>query len=213
MSEINYTCSVGQLCHSSQLLKRNQLKKCSYPFDWIYCNLDVIIDCLETDFKIFLDKSHYINRSPFQCLHTKYGVPGLNNLFFNHHNPLMHIHHYNYFERCVNRFRELLLKPERKLFINMHINMEPNSMIDIKNQVINFNNKFSNYTNNYTLLVILHFANKPNRFHYLSIDNNIHFLELHTVSASGGINFNDNNDNIYLDNLLTNMYQYNVKST
>ena len=30
--EIKYTCSLGMLCHSSQILKNNNLKKCSYPF-------------------------------------------------------------------------------------------------------------------------------------------------------------------------------------
>jgi hypothetical protein len=50
MLEINYTYSLGNLCHGSQILKRNNYKKCSYPFD-----------CLEDDFNIFLDKSYYIN--------------------------------------------------------------------------------------------------------------------------------------------------------
>jgi hypothetical protein len=53
MLEINYTCSLGSLCHSSQILKRNNYKKCSYPFDWIFSNYDIIIDCLEDDFNIF----------------------------------------------------------------------------------------------------------------------------------------------------------------
>lgn len=60
MSEINYTCSLGSLCHSSQILKRNKYKLCSYPFDWIYSSCDTIIHCLEDDFHTFLDKSYYI---------------------------------------------------------------------------------------------------------------------------------------------------------
>jgi len=36
MLKINYTCSLGSLCHSSQILKQNKLKLCSYPFDWIF---------------------------------------------------------------------------------------------------------------------------------------------------------------------------------
>jgi hypothetical protein len=43
---INYTCSLGWLCHSSQILKRNNYKTCSYPFDWIFSGTNVIIDCL-----------------------------------------------------------------------------------------------------------------------------------------------------------------------
>ena len=84
MLEINYTCSVGSLCHSSQILKRNNYKKCSYPFDWIFSNYDIIIDCLEDDFNIFLDKSYYNIISETQCGHSKY----LYNMWW-HHNPLL----------------------------------------------------------------------------------------------------------------------------
>jgi len=84
MLEINYTCSLGSLCHSSQILKRNNYKKCSYPFDWIFSNYDIIIDCLIDDFNIFLDKSYYINISETKCGHSKYSY----NMFW-HHNPLL----------------------------------------------------------------------------------------------------------------------------
>ena len=53
MLDINHVCSLRSLCHSSQILKRNKYKLCSYPFDWIFSNCDTIIDCLENDFKIF----------------------------------------------------------------------------------------------------------------------------------------------------------------
>ena len=59
MLEINYTCSLGSLCHSSQILKRNKYKVCSYPFDWIFSNYDNIIHCIEDNFQSFLDKSYY----------------------------------------------------------------------------------------------------------------------------------------------------------
>ena len=61
MLEINYTCSLGNLCHGSQILKRNNYKKCSYPFDWIFSNCENIIHCIEDDFNIFLDKSYYVS--------------------------------------------------------------------------------------------------------------------------------------------------------
>ena len=34
--EINYVCSLGFSLATASLLKRNNLKKCSYPFDWIF---------------------------------------------------------------------------------------------------------------------------------------------------------------------------------
>ena len=204
MLEINYVCSLGSLCQSSQILKRNKYKLCSYPFDWIFSNCDNIIHCIEDNFNIFLDKSYYINISQTQCGHSKY----CGNVYsmFNHHNPLINIDHYNYYVRCVDRFKNLLQKQEHKLFIMIIVNMND---IDenIKNNIIDFNTKFSKKTYNYTLLVIFHIPNKEQNHHIFTYNDNIHFLELHTLSVSGGIEFN-NNDNIYLDNIIKSKYNF-----
>ena len=205
MLEINYTCSLGPLCHSAMILKRNKYKLCSYPFDWIFSNYNNIIDCIEDNFSIFLNKSYYINISPTKCGHSKYNLR-----MFNHHNPLINIDHYNYFVRCVNRFKILLQQSEHKLFITMigvnNINENTN------NKIIEFNNKFSKYTFNYTLLVILFIPNKEQNYHNFTYSNNIHFLELHILSKSNGTNFTNNNDNIYLDNIIKSNYNFNLKN-
>ncbi len=61
--EINNVCSLGTLCHTATLLKRNNLKISSYPFDWIFSNINIIIDCIEDDFNSFLDKKYYKNHT------------------------------------------------------------------------------------------------------------------------------------------------------
>ena len=53
------TCSIGTRCISSQILQNLNIKKESYPFDWIISNLDIIKHCIQDDFKIFLDKQYY----------------------------------------------------------------------------------------------------------------------------------------------------------
>ena len=206
MLEINYTCSLGHLCHSSQILKRNNLKLYSCPFDWIFSNCDNIIHCIEDNFNIFLNKSYYINISKNKCGHSKY-----NNQMFNHHNPLNNINDYNYYVRCVNRFKNLLQKQEHKFFIMILVNM---NNIDENNnkKIIEFNNKFSKYTNNYTLLVIFHIPNKKQNHHKFTYNDNINFLELHTLSVSRGECFANNYDNIYLDNILKSKYNFNLKN-
>lgn len=202
--EIKYTCSLGMLCHSSQILKNNNLKKCSYPFDWIFSSCNNIIHCIEDDFNIFLDKSYYISKSEKVCGHTYY-----NERMFNHHNPLINENDYNYYIRCVNRFKQLLQFDEHKLFIMTFVNMN-NSEESLKNNIIDFNNKFSKYTKNYTLLVIFHIANKKKNHHVLTHYNNIDFLELHTLSSSNGVNFINNNDNEYLNNIIKSQYRFNI---
>jgi len=86
--EINHFCSLGTLCHSSNLLKRNRFKKCSYPFDWIYSNCSTVLHCIKDDFKIFLDNNYYIDIDIItkldenQCGHKYY-----DSRMFNHKDP------------------------------------------------------------------------------------------------------------------------------
>jgi len=93
------------------------------------------------------------------------------------------------------------------IFVNMN-NVDEN----IKNKTIEFNNKLSKYTSNYTLLVIFHIPNKEQNYNIFTYNNNINFLELHTLSVSNGVEFVDNNDNIYLDNIINSKYNFNLKN-
>lgn len=204
MLEINYVCSLGELCHTSQFLKRNKYKLCSYPFDWIFSNCNIIMNCIEDDFKKFLDKSYYINISNTTCEHSYYNK---DNIMFNHHNPLINIDHYNYYVRCVNRFRYLLKQPKHKLFIITFINMK-NIDEHVKTNVIDLDNVISKHTSNYTLLVIFNISNKQYNNHIFTYNGNIHYLELHTLSNSGGLEFCNKNDNIYLDNIMQTTYNF-----
>ncbi len=204
--EIKYACSLGSLCHSSQLLKNNNLKKCSYPFDWIFSTYNNVIHCIEDNFNIFLDKSYYVSISKTVCGHSYYDKQ-----MFNHHNPLINENDFNYYVRCVNRFKQLLQCDEHKLFVMIFVNMD-NVEYNQNNDIIKFNNTFSKYTKNYTLLVIYHIKNKEINHHTITHVGNIDFLELHTLSNSNGVNFTNNKDNDYLNNIINKMYKFNIKN-
>lgn len=209
--EINYTCSLGSLCHSSQILKKNKLKKCSYPFDWIFSDCNIIIHCIEDDFKIFLDKSYYKSMGKNRCIHLKYTTKIFKDIW-RHHNPLNNEKDYNYYVRCVSRFRQLLQYEEKKLFIMIFVNGEHESHDNkFKKKIIEFNSKLSNYTKNYILLVIIHFPKKTYPHHIFTYNDNIHFLELYTISLSNGVKFNNNIDNKYLNNIINKTYNFNIK--
>jgi len=206
MLDINHICSLGSLCHTAEFIKRNKLKLSSYPFDWIFSNYSDIISCIEDNFCKFLDKSYYkIDNSDSQCIHSYY-----NTIKWFHHNPLISIDHYNYYVRCVSRFKELLKYPDHKLFIIMFVN---NDEVDenIEKSIIEFNKKLSNYTNNYTLLIIFNIKNMKKNYHAFKYIDNIHFLAVHTLSISNGVRFNNENDNIYLDNILNTKYRFKLK--
>jgi hypothetical protein len=82
---------------------------------------------------------------------------------------------------------------------------------NIKKNIIEFNDKFSKYTSNYTLLVIKHIPNNQ-QSHLFTYKDNIHFLELHTLSLSSGIEFVNQSDNIYLDHIINSKYNFTVKN-
>jgi len=204
--EVNYVCSFGPSCQTANILKRNDIKLFSYPFDWIFSNPDIISHCVEDGFKNFLDKNNYATISQWQCENTYYNK---NNVMFNHYNPLISNDHYHYYVRCVDRFKDLLRKEEHKLFVMMVLNQT--ALHDhVKNNVIKFNEKFSNHTSSYTLLFICNVPGKQENNHTFTYVNNIHFLELDTFSSSQGSWYENENDNIYLDNLIKTKYKFNI---
>lgn len=200
----NYVCSLGTHCHTSTNIKNMGLKKMSFPFDWIFSNTDMIIDCIADDFKIFLDKSHYVSMSPeIRCTHNIYG-----SLMFNHHDPLKNVHEYEYFVRCVNRFKALLATEKPKLFILTSTN---NSLPIDTSKIVDFNNKFKKYTTNYKLLYIYHKHTGVLRHNFSQIDD-IDILHLETLSHDNGIQFHNKKDNIYLSTVIDNKYKFDVVS-
>ena len=81
---------------------------------------------------------------------------------------------------------------------------------NLKNDIINFNNKFNRYTKNYKLLVIFNMKNKQNNYHIFTHNDNIDFLELHTLSSSNGTGFINKYDNDYLNSIINKTYNFNI---
>jgi hypothetical protein len=204
--EINYVCSLGSLCHSASILKRNNLRLVAYPFDWIFSNENIILDCLKNNFSVFLDKDNYINISINKCGHKLY-----HNSMFNHHNPLCKEDDYDYFKRCVNRFNELLKKDDKKLYMMINVN-NLNKLIS-NDKIIYFNDEFKKYTSNYILLYIYHTYNNVQTSHEIEQINNIIILKFNSISKSSGTNFDPNkinDDNEYLDNVIKDIFKFNL---
>jgi hypothetical protein len=203
--EINNVCSLGTLCHTATLLKRNNLKISSYPFDWIFSNINIIIDCIEDDFNSFLDKKYYKNHTNGRCSHLKYIKD-----MFRHYNPINE-EHYNYYIRCVNRFRELLMSEETKLFIIFYPNYNNKEVNSIKDNLVKLDNLLKMKTKNYKILCIFHFSNRKQRYEFFN-ENNIDYLLLNTKSKCYGLKFINDNDNYYFDSIFNNLYKFNIKN-
>ena len=200
---IKYTCSLGPICHSSALLKLNNLKKASYPFDWIFTTHSIIREILDNNFDDFMDKNYLISVNNSKCGHKKYGPH-----MFCHHNPLTNNEHYNYFNRCINRFRDLLINDEEKLFIYIHPDAHEASE---KNGMILLNENLKKHTVNFRLLAIFVFPNKETQnYTFTSIDN-IDFLLIDTLSVVTGTEFKNPIDNKYISDILKTKYIFELK--
>lgn len=196
-----YICSLGLNCHIANMLKNNNLKLESHPFDWVASSPNTIINCLNDNFNSFLNKSNYYEHNN-NIHHLEYS-----SLVFNHYNPLNNENDYNYYKRCIDRFNNLLKQKEHKLFIILFINQQERISKEKENEISNLNDELKKHTDNYTLLCINHYPNRKRGYKLYSVDN-IDFLELCTISKSEGLRFINESDNIYLYRLI--MHRYNI---
>jgi hypothetical protein len=200
-----YTCSLGPHCHSSYLLKSNNLKKESYPFDWIFTNHSIIKQILDNDFEYFLDKKYYIDLRTSACGHSLY-----HNSMFWHHNPLKNTENYNYFVRCVNRFREMLSSEQEKLFLYLVKDIKEIDEKTFQNDMIMLNEKLKSKTTNFTLLAVIITPNKKQHNYTFNSIDNIDFLDIDMLSVSNGVQFTNQLDNKYIASILNEKYTFDL---
>ncbi len=210
MIPIKHICSLGGNCHTASFLKRNNWKKESYPFDWIFSNIHIVKHCIDDNFDKFLDQKYYTDANPdsWQQNHSFY-FPFSEDKMFNHHNPLKN-DDYNYFNRCVQRFEKLCQSNHFKVFINFHVNHEPINQ-NFKNKMIQFNDFLKPKINpNYALICIVQSLGNDRTYHF-DTHSNIHFIDLTTTSPSNGKEFINSEDNLYLDNLIQEVYKFDIQ--
>ena len=83
---------IGMRCVGAYELQRTGDRKEAYPFDWVFCSLDVVQHCIETNFSHFLDESLYkVYMHPnhgARTHHLLYDAMNLNDAMIHHH----HVH-------------------------------------------------------------------------------------------------------------------------
>ena len=167
---------MGYRCSSSEIIRILNLKKESYPFDWTISKLSTIKDCILNDFKEFLKIENYIKKemNNYNVIDDVSLLIGSGNYIINtHYDPidkitdnfntydlkLALIHHdifktedYEYYKRCINRFKNLLNSDDKKLYIYIHkiigIKEYTRTKDDIIIEFINFNEFMKTISNN-----------------------------------------------------------------
>lgn len=198
MEKINNVCSLRLCCHSAQFLKSENFRTFSCPFDWIFSDPKIVLECIKDDFKNFLDRSKYTALSDTACGHLLYGRS-----MFYHRNPLNNDEDHGYYKRCVDRFKILMKDEYPKLFVIMYVNQQVDNYITIKNEIIDLHAK------NYKILCVFHFVG--NFSNSLESVENVDFLKLETQSKSDGAWFKRKACNKYMSQIVNNKYQFDIK--
>lgn len=196
-------CSLGSFCYSAQLLRRNNLREESNPFDWLFSNIDMIKHCIEDDFKSFLDKSYYYSVNPAEgsdekrCQHRLYESDDKYPVF-NHHDPLTIDEHYEHFVRSVDRFRKTLQSTEKKVFIHINKPRDNRNPEELLFESLLFTEFLDKHVNNYTLITIGQSVGELN--HRIIKGNNLIFIQL-SCSFNTGLEYENTSHDQYLDNI------------
>ena len=210
---VNYVVSLGSHCHTSYALRQACLKRFSCPFDWIFSQCDMLIDCLDTRFEKLLDKREFIDHSQGKSLKTveekiRAGHKTYGPMLFNHHDP-RRPDHYEYYKRCVERFRVVATDAAaHKLYVHLQINNNTLSTSDAKK----LNAALKRHgCKNYTLLVINHKVaekGQQRRYDVSRKANNLLMIDLISNTASNGVAFESKKDNDFLDGMLKKLFNY-----
>lgn len=207
---INHACSLGRLCYSSQFCKDALIKRESYPFDWIFSTPRLIIDVLKDDFSKFLDKRYFISRRSDRCGHSFYNSMMPVDMFF-HHNPLTNEEHYNYFTRCVSRFRKLASLNSAKLFIITCPDQTDETIEASKQHVIELNTYLKTYTTNYYIAVIIHISSCTKTDFSITNEDNINWIIARTQCKLNGVRLVDNQENAMVHAIIKSQYNFDIR--
>jgi hypothetical protein len=196
MTEFKYACSLGNYCFSAALLDMIKVRDRALPFDWLFTTPKSTIEILKNDFKDFLNPKYYtdiydvgLSHGGRQAGHTLY-----HKNFFNHKNP-RDKRDYDYYVRCVDRFREFMKIKDKKLFICSYKNLKSKMGESIMSDVFELNNSLSDMTQNYHLLCHINYSNSDELDYEISEIGNVTFFELYTKQDNHGLGYGNDEDN------------------
>lgn len=208
--KINAVVSLGTSCFASWICKKAQLKKFSCPFDWIFSDTDMVIDCMNTNFSIFLDANCYCKYLDFQksATHKQYG-----NIFL-HQDPRQP-DDYDYFTRCVQRFQKLCENDSMNvLFLQAFYNKSHDQIQTIISQAEKLLITLSKHVRSkFNLLIVIHTTDDTRTYFDGFVRENLICKIMHVKEVLRNFKFieKENND-IFIDYLLNN-FEYDLVSS
>jgi hypothetical protein len=196
MIEFKHACPIGNYCFSSAVLNVLKIRDKALPFDWLFTTPKYTCEILKDDFKEFLNKEHYVDIHDVAIEHggRQAGHALYHKNLFNHKNPREKVD-YDYYVRCVERFREFLKTDEKKLFICSYKNTFK-KIDEIKSEIFELHKALSEKTQNFHILC---HANYPYHMDVRSVItevDDVTFFELYSRGENHGLGYNVPTDTI-----------------
>ena len=103
--------SLGSHCYPAWLIERMGLRNAAYPFDWLFSDPRMILDCLRDRCSTLLNPIYHQKVDAHRSNHTLYGPRFGHTSVFNHHD-ITHPDTAAHFSRAVGRMEEILSSSE-----------------------------------------------------------------------------------------------------
>jgi len=194
MVEFSHACSIGNYCFSSALLNVLGIRDRALPFDWLFTTPKFTVEILDNDFSYFLNKDYIVDiadvspQNGNQAGHSLY-----HKNFFNHKDP-RNEEDYEYYVRCIDRFRDFIKLGDKKLFICSYKNLEKVMDDNLMWDIFELNKSLRSLTKNYHLLCHINYPNSKERKTEITEIGNVTFFELYTKLDNHGLGYGDGED-------------------
>ena len=210
MQSVQHVVSLGTFCHTANHFQKHGIRTCSHPFDWILSRPAVVTACLRDDFQTFLDPAHHERRGDDLSNHRIYGKMVLGNNFQGNlpqdimftHRDITNPTHHAYYERCVQRFRDLMKSSESKLFVLTTQDVDYD-----REEIRELEAELKKHTTNFHLLCISFF--NDHYFHTNTAkEGDIQYMRVYTYSRSDGRGFAIPLENDYFHDAITKLFAF-----
>lgn len=167
---IKYIIPFGCDCYVAITLDELKLRQFSLPFDFIYSDLNMIKESLETNFKEFLNKENYIKYQSKGCINKYFKKK------FPHYNMLIG-ETYNNLKNRINKIKYIIKSEELKLFVHIFSKFSL-QYVNTLSEII------SNYSNNFKILVLIKKRRNYNTYKLEYESKNIKVFTIFTKTKS-----------------------------
>lgn len=194
MVKFKHACSIGNYCFSSALLNVLEIRKMALPFDWLFTTPKATVEILNNDFSDFLNKDYIVDIGDVSPMNGNQAGHSLyHKNFFNHKDPRNEVD-YEYYVRCIDRFRDFIKLEGKKLFICSYKNLDKKMDDTLMWDIFELNKTLRSITKDYHLLCHINYPNSKERKTEITEIGDVTFFEMHTKLDNHGLGYGDDGD-------------------